>query len=173
METASSSKILNPTDETHIDTTEKTSSTSSVTDPNEETKIIHWSQWDFTYESSQLITIGTTDLLVTKYTRAHHDRVSKIWFQNDSVNEPENVDTFYEETLKKHEILTKKILKASNDYFRKIHLQLARDLGVLKNGISSRIISTRAWQLSSFMIFQQFLILIIIAVNLKNVTTEH
>lgn len=132
METASSSKILNPTDETHIDTTEKTSSTSTVTDPNEETKIIHCSQWDFTYESSQLITIGTTDLLVTKYTRAHHDRVSKIWFQNDSVNEPENLDTFYEETLKKHEILTKKILKASNDYFRKIHLRLARDLGVVE-----------------------------------------
>ena len=101
METASSSKNLNPTNETHIDTTEKTSSTSTVTDPNEETKIIHWSQWDLTYESSRLISIGSSDLLVTKYTRAHHDRVSKIWFENKFVNEPENLDAFYDETIKK------------------------------------------------------------------------
>ena len=132
METASSSKNTNPTDETHTDTAEKTSSASTITNPNEETKIIHWSQWDLTYESSQLITIGTSDLLVTKYTRVHHDRVSKLWFQNKAVNEPENLDRYYEETLKNHEILTKKILKASNDYFRKIHLRLARDLGVVE-----------------------------------------
>ena len=132
MSSASSSKKINPTDDTDTETTENTSSASTITSPNEETKIIHWSQWDLTYESSRLISIGSSDLLVTKYTRAHHDRVSKIWFENKFVNEPENLDAFYDETIKKHEILTKKILKASSDYFKKIHLQVARDLGVVE-----------------------------------------
>ena len=132
MSSASSSKKINPTDDTDTDTTENTSSASTITSPNEETKIIHWSQWDLTYESSRLISIGSSDLLVTKYTRAHHDRVSKIWFENKFVNEPENLDAFYDETIKNHEILTKKILKASSDYFKKIHLQVARDLGVVE-----------------------------------------
>ena len=101
MKTSSSSKKINPTDDTDTDTTENTSSASTITSPNEETKIIHLSQWDLTYESSQLITIGTSDLLVMKYTRAHHDRVNKIWFENKFVNEPENLDAFYDETIKK------------------------------------------------------------------------
>ena len=101
MSSASSSKKINPTDDTDTDTTENTSSASTITSPNKETKIIHWSQWDLTYESSRLISIGSSDLLVTKYTRAHHDRVSKIWFENKFVNEPENLDAFYDETIKK------------------------------------------------------------------------
>ena len=132
MKTASSSKKINPTDETDTDTTENTSSASTITSPNEETKIVHWSQWDLTYASSRFISIRTSDLLVTKYTRAHHDSVSKIWFENKSVGETESLDAFYDETIKKHEIITKKILKASNDYFKKIHLQLARDLSVVE-----------------------------------------
>ena len=173
MSSASSSKKINPTDDTDTETTENTSSASTITSPNEETKIIHWSQWDLTYESSRLISIGSSDLLVTKYTRAHHDRVSKIWFENKFVNEPENLDAFYDETIKKHEILTKKYLKRPVTISRKYIYKWRAILVLLKNGISSQTISTRAWQLLSFTIFPRFLILIITGKFLRNVITEH